>query len=112
ARERNRRRNEGARLRARDRERYAANREPKLTAAKRWYAQNADQAKQKRAEYRRANPDKIRANNLRRVMTQRGAMVDPHVTIEWLRERDGDACHYCGVSLDFVKAGPRRANLE
>jgi len=59
-----------------------------------------------------ANPEKRRAGSSLRRARALNSAVDRHVTVLWLRERDGDLCHYCHKVLDFVNQGPLFVNLE
>lgn len=86
-----------------ERDRYHANREEIL-----------ERTRERRAtdpEFRAKHDAAVRTRKLR----QRGAMVDRHVTVGWLRERDGLACHYCGHEMLFAQPGgwvPLRATIE
>lgn len=50
---------------------------------------------------REANPEKYREYAQKRLNLKADAEFDPLVTVDSLRERQGDKCHYCGEDLDF-----------
>lgn len=66
---------------------------------------------------RAATPYTYAAISARRRARKATSEVDPTLTHEALRERDGDTCHYCGVLMDFEAGGlgvwnPRKASIE
>jgi len=94
-----------AKFRAYQQQWNAANRERKAQRAREWRAANRERWNAYLRERRAANLEEYRARgrqqaSARRAM-ERGAMADPHVTVAWLRARDGDSCYYCGTLMDF-----------
>lgn len=119
--------------RERSRKYYTENLDYLLAYKKLYYAQNRGREIMRTAEYYRNNSDAARArqritgkayyqrnrehyaerSRIRRAQ-QASVEYDPSLTIEALRDRDGDFCCYCGAHLSFEgdPQAKERANLE
>lgn len=91
---------------------YLNNRQRKADAGTAWVAANPDKIRAIRRRYRQNHPDYDITQAVRRRSRKKAALVDPHVTVSWLRSRDGDGCYYCGAVLVFEGNVPDRAHLE
>lgn len=100
------------------------------------YLAHAELIKSRMTEYRAANPEITAAMEARRYVKHKekrvllaidavhvrrarilGSRHDEGITVPRLRERDGDACCYCGVTMLFIRAAvgrydPLKATLE
>lgn len=103
---------------------------------KQWYAENQPRQMQRARDRFARDIEKIRANDVlryerhrekrielaaavahRRRATLAAAPGDSDITVTRLRERDGDLCFYCSVTMVFRAARrgtyePRRASIE
>ncbi len=101
------------RARQRAREYAASHREEALTRAQLWAANNTAQATANKALYRARNRVAVRELNATRKAVLR---ADPAITVEALRERDGELCAYCRVVMSFEPMingyNPDKASLD
>ena len=92
----------------------AANREKRRAYSERYRAEDPERTRAQQAAFRRRHPDKHRRDQHARRAFLANVEHDPAVTLEALRDRDGDFCCYCSTLVDF-NAGPYapdRATVE
>lgn len=94
---------------------YASHREQRAEESRQYRARNPEKVSAYQKDYRKRHPEKAaRDQHARRAMLA-GVPHDKAVTLEALRERDGDFCCFCGIQMDFC--GPdtyarNKATLE
>lgn len=93
---------------------HAANREKRREYSKHYRAADPERTRAQAKAFRERHPDKARRDQHARRASMARVDHDPAVTIEALRERDGEFCCYCSRLLDFEadQYAPNRATLE
>lgn len=101
---------------------YAANKEDHLPRAQARYVRDIDKIRARdSARYHRDKPKRLAlvvdVGNRRRATLRHGGEWDRGITCAALRKRDGDGCHYCGVTMTFAPATghkyiPNKATVE
>lgn len=87
-----------------------ANADHKREYNSQYFAQNGEALKAANKKWRQENHEQILSYNREREALKRSLLVDRGVTTNALRDRDGDACTYCGADLWFGRSSNYRPN--
>jgi 5-methylcytosine-specific restriction endonuclease McrA len=77
---------------------YATHREQEAVRSRRYREEHGEVINARVAEWRKANPDKHRANQTRRRARRRNAVVEPYDR-DAIYDRDGGRCHICHAKV-------------
>lgn len=99
-----RRRANDGRSRSRDRERYPAERDHRISYARAQYWADPEKSREYSRAYRKENPD-VRLAQYRTRRARKLGSESRHVSVaelESIKNRQGNACYYCGLRCDLV----------
>ena len=94
---------------------HGQNREKRRAYANQYRASDPTRTVAQAAAFRARHPDKSRRDQHRRRAMLNQVAHDPAVTVDAVRQRDGDSCCYCPTLMTFDcpnQYNPRRATLE
>jgi len=98
--------------RARARARYAEKAEFLKRQRREYYLNNQDAQRKASADWRAKNPSQVRAQRAIYYARKADALVHDHVSVDWLLDRDGRNCYYCGMTMELAGNSPSRVHLE
>lgn len=86
-----------------------------IETRRRWAENNLEKVRESRRRWKFENQDKVSAAVSRRRAAKQNALIDADISVDGLRQRDGDKCAYCDEELVFGKTtrcDPLKATID